>query len=85
MLTIIFDVFALPEIDESWWVPEAVLLGHEPVIHLDHLDAKLCRLIINLLQRPQHLWALFIFLVDCMVMWWCNKLISYTLASQITG
>ena len=73
MLTIILDVFALPEIDKSWWVPEAVLLGHESVVHLHHLNTKLCSLIINLLQCPQHLWTLIVLLIDCEAMQWYNE------------
>lgn len=57
-------MLGLPEVDKSWWVPEAILFGHESVIHLDQLDAVLCCLIINFLQRPQHLWALLILLID---------------------
>lgn len=62
--TIIFNVLGLPEVDKAWWVPEAILFGHESVIHLDQVDAKLCCFIVNLLQGSQHLWTLFVFLVD---------------------
>lgn len=67
-LTIVFDVLCFPEVDQAWGAPETVLLGHESVIHLDQLDAVLCRLIVDLLQYPQHLGTLVVLIVDCTVL-----------------
>lgn len=71
-------MLGLPEVDKSWWVPEAILFGHESVVHLDHLDAILCCLVVNLLQGPQHLRALIILLIDWTVMWGLNLIIKCT-------
>ena len=54
-ITVVFDIVALPEVSQSWRIPMAVLLGHEGVVNLDHLDPILQGLVVDQLQMSKHL------------------------------